>query len=246
MLPRLIAAASLLLATAAPAQVTLGVVAAGEFGSRTVGSAPDGLDATVDALREGSGFAFAPGLGVIAERKFGGLFSVSTQLRYTNTGYAYELAPEGFLDPFTGRPIAGDPADGSVRYRYEFLSLAIGASEVWGRGRVRCYAEEYLTPMLLLSTRTSAARGAAARLPGPRRERANDFHIGVRGGVGAQTEIGSGLRLRLGVTANYHFTQTFDDIGLREHLFGFGPELALLRVIGGAGTADGPADEIYY
>ena len=237
-----VAAACLLALVPAAAQTSIGLVAAGEFGSRTVGSAADGLDNAIDALREANGFVFAPGVGVIAERKFSGLFSVSAQLRYSTAGYTFDGSAAPEIDPLTGVRII-DSRLGSIRYRYTFLSLAVGASEVWGAGRVRFYAEEYLVPMLLLSSSTESDDTVTA---GRARPTTNDFHIGVRGGVGAQVELAANLRLRLGVTANYHFTQTFDDIDLREHLFAFGPEVSLLRVFGAAGTPEGPAEEIYY
>ena len=75
---------------------------------------------------------------------------------------------------------------------------------------------------------------------------ANDFHLAVRGGAGAQIDFAVNMRLRLGVTANYHFTQTFDDADLREHLFGFGPQVSVSRVFGAAGTPEGPGEDIYY
>ena len=223
-----------------PAQTGVGLLAAGEFASRTVGSALDGTNATIEELRERTDFVFRPGVGIVAERQFSRLFAGSAQLSYRTAGYSYDFGGVGTVpNPFTGDP-DGQGGSGTVRFRYEFISLALGASETWGTGTWRFYAEEYLVPMAYLRTANSAG-GRSLRL-----DDANDFHLAVRGGAGAQTDIAADMRLRLGVTANYHFTQTFDDAGLREHLFGFGPQVSVMRVFGAEGTPEGPADEIYY
>ena len=230
----------------ASAQTSIGVVAAGEFSSRTVGSALDDVDPAVEALRERTNFSFRPGVGVLVERQFNALFAGSAQFAYRSAGYEYDLSGADAIDPFTASP---RPFDGSAtaRFRFDFIALALGVSETWGSGLYRFYAEEYLVPMFSVSRSTGFSGDADfAGYQIPETLEANDFHLAVRGGVGVQRELPASLRLRVGVTANYHFTQTFDDVELREHLFGFGPEVSLVRVFGADGTPTGNPDEIYY
>ena len=167
---------AVLCATTLSAQTSFGLLASGEFGSRTVGSALDGVSERVDSLRDNSGFLVTTGFGVIAERRFNRLFSGSLQLRYESGGYTFDGGAAATVDPVTGLPYGGIidfPGTEDVHYRYRFLSLAIGATEVWGRGTVRFFAQEYLVPMLYLGEDVDYAlqpppRGQ--RLP-PRRPR---------------------------------------------------------------------------
>lgn len=237
-------AATFSLALTAAAQSSIGLSISGEFANRTIRSSLEEPDPREERLSDGSSFAWRPGIAITAERQLTRLIAVDLQLRYQTAGYEFAAGTPP-VDPQTGAPTLS-PVE-TVRLRYDFIGLAVGASEGWGSGAWSYYVEEYLVPMLYVGTTTKTfAPGGVESTSREQLDRVNDFQLSVRAGVGLERMVAEVLRLRVGVVGHYHFTLTNDDAELREHLYGFGPQVTLARVFGQPITPRGKADEIYY
>ena len=245
---RLLALPLLLVSLLASAQETsFGILGGVEFAHRTIRAEEEGQDAVVDAVSDATEFVLRPAIGIEFERQLNSLFSVALQLRYQSAGYEYVDA-EARFDPLAGEETTF--LSTASNFRYDYIALPIGAAEQWGQGAYRFYAEEYLVPMLNISSQRSIDWDpdltATIEVPGSVDvERVQDFQLGVRVGFGVQRTWNDILRVRLGLSGHYNFTLTQDDSFFREHLYGFGPQLSIARVWGYV-EGQKTGDDIYY
>ena len=232
--------AMILSPTSAGAQrSSIGVLVGVDLASRTV--RPENKEASVkEALSEATQLTVRPSFGVDYERRITSLFLFNVQLRYQRAGFEYDYAQAG-LDPITSEPYVGPIREATFDYQY--LALPIGITETWGSGDWTYYAQEFIIPKYTLgatTTPTYAPDFVTANNPPAELdvERVQDLQVSVRLSIGVERALNDILRLRLGVSGYYNLTRPQENQGVSDHLYGFGPELALLRVFGDAVRAD--------
>lgn len=225
------------------AQSSIGFSTSAAYANRTIRTESDINELIGEGVKERTSGAIRPSFAIGYERQLTRLLAVDVQLRYHTAGYQFE----------TGNP-RRDPESGAtttslfdeINVRYDFVALPIGASEIWGSGAWRYYIEEFVVPMLYVATTEKTTIGGSEGTTRTNFDRVNDFHLGVRAGLGFERMLNSILRLRLGVVGQYNFTLTNDNATLREHLYSFGPQVSLARVFGGDAVPGGDPDDIYY
>lgn len=217
----------------------------GEFANRTVRTSLEGVAPRVDSLTDRTSFAFGPGLGLSFDRQLSRGLAFSVQVRYQTAGYKFK-GGDPSLDAQTGEVRRETFTTETIRH--DFVALPLGVINTWGSSALRYYTDIYVTPMLYVATTAytkyeiiEARRRSRANI-----DRVNDFHLGVRAGLGVERLLSDVLRLRAGIGGVYHFTQTNDGLDLKEALFSFGPQVSIARVFGQASSPTGKADEIYY